>query len=88
MRDAAGERPNALQTLRAQKLRFELLLLGDVGVDRQDGFGLPSASRTKVQCPSTITARPSLVMWRISPFHLPFSITISVASANCDKSSR
>jgi hypothetical protein len=40
VRDAAGERPDAFQPLGAQELRFESLLLGDVGVDRQDGFRL------------------------------------------------
>ena len=49
-------------------------------------LGLPSASRTNVQCPSTMTSRPSFVNWRSSPSQAPFSIIIPVASTNCDNS--
>ena len=40
MRHAARERADALEPLRSQELLLEVLLLGDIGVDGQDGLRL------------------------------------------------
>ncbi len=40
MRDAAGQCADAFHALRPQKLRLDLFLFGDVGIDRENRFGL------------------------------------------------
>src|SRR4028118_59962 len=69
MGDAAGESPDALHALGTKKLSFELFFLGNISINRQDGFWL--IGFITHQCPATFKDNVFVVFGNLMQLTLP-----------------
>jgi hypothetical protein len=72
VRHPAGQRTDAFQPLGPEELFLDLFLLGDVGVDDENGFGRPSVIPD--QCPTAPNCDMPPVLAEVGAFPGPFSI--------------
>ena len=70
--DAAGQRADALQPLRAEEPRFERLALADVGVDLQDGAGL--VARVPHESPPRVHRNSAAIFRPLDDLTLPLAV--------------